>query len=177
MGAEALTWLAYTQWRAKGKDLKADFRAFADAHWVEADYRAWQAYNASLGWPYTETETLPTLEHDAQQRYEMIGKYAQFVFGWDDVDAGYSTDLAVMRTLSPRRLDYEAQRNESNKHLKRASVVVGLAVLNRIASAIHASWHARSLEQNGVPRRIWVDLNTLDPRGRPAPGALVGLRF
>ena len=177
MASEALTWLAYTQWRAKGNDLKADFRTYAEEHWDEAGYIAWQVYNASLGSPFTETETLPRLEDDAQQRYEMIGKYAQFVFGWDDVAAEYSTDLAVMRALSSRRLDYEGQRNESNKHLKRASVVVGLAVLNRIASAIHASWHARSLEQNGTPHSIWVGLKPLDAHGRPAPQATVNLRF
>lgn len=177
MAAEAFTWVAYASWRSKGNDLKTDFRQFADQHWDEDSYRAWQAYNASLGHPYVETETLPVKSEDTQQYYEMIGKYAQFIFGWDDVTGGFTTDFDIMRDLSARRLDYEAQRNESNKYLKRASVVIGLAVINRVVSAIHASAHARSLQASNAVKRIWVETTPLDRYGRPGPGASLHVRF
>ena len=177
MAAEALTWITYIHWRDKGNDLKADFREFADQHWDEGRYRAWQAYNASLGYPYTETEILPIKAEDAQQYYEMIGKYAQFVFGWDDVTAELTTEFETMRGLSERRLAYEVKRNESNKYLKRASVVVGLAVLNRVVSAIHASVHARSLQASSSSRRIRLDIAPMDAHGRPSMTASLSVRF
>ena len=177
MAVEAFTWIGYFHWRSKGNRLKADFRRFADQHWDEARYRAWQDFNASQGFPYTETETLRAKSEDAQQYYEMIGKYAQFVYGWDDVAAEFSTDLGVMRGLSQRRFSYEVQRNESNKPLKRASVVIGLAVFNRIVSAIHASMLTRSLQERAPHKRLWIDVTALDAYGRPTPAASVNVRF
>lgn len=150
MTVEALTWINYARWRSKGKNLKANFRQFANNHWIEAHYRSWQVYNNNQGSKkYLETETLPTKTEDIQQYYELIGKYDQFVYGWDDVwnPAFPETNSGVH---SARRLNYEIQRNESNKFLKRASVIVGLAVLNRILSAIHASIYTQSLE-NQIP--------------------------
>lgn len=157
MTVEALTWINYARWRSKGENLKANFRQFANNHWIEAHYRSWQVYNNNLSSnssrkrreKYLETETLPTKTEDIQQYYELIGKYDQFVYGWDDV---WNPDFpeANAGVQSVRRLNYEIQRNESNKFLKRASVIVGLAVLNRILSAIHASIYTQSLE-NQIP--------------------------
>ena len=165
MGAEAFTWLAYSSWRGKGNDIKAEFRVFADQNWNEARYRAWQAYNASQleSQQYFETETLPSKSQDIQQYYELIGKYAQFVYGWDDVTSAFTTDN--MSVQSNLRQQYETRRNDSNKYLKRASVVTGLAVLNRIASAIHASAYTRSLQKQNEPS-IWIDITPVDINGR-----------
>ena len=85
MAVETFTWVSYARWRSKGNDLKADFRQFADQHWIEARYRAWQTYNNGRGpAKYIATETLSTKGEDTQQYYELIGKYDQFVYGWDD---------------------------------------------------------------------------------------------
>ena len=158
LGVEALTWFNYLRWRSKGNDLKAEFRTFADRNWDENRYREWQAYNQARGAPYIETETLPckrALEGchrvDTQQYYEMIGKYDQFVFGWRDVsNVGFETGNGNVD--SNQRIDYENQRNESNKLLKRASVIVGLTVVNRIASSIHAALRVRSAQLSISPR-------------------------
>ncbi len=157
LGIEALTWFNYLRWRSKGNDLKAEFRAFADQNWDETRYLAWQEYNRARGSPYIETETLPCKRAqdgchtvDTQQYYEMIGKYDQFVFGWSDVrDVGFETGNGDVE--SSRRIDYEDRRNESNKLLKRASVIVGLTVVNRIASSIHAATRARSFRFSVLP--------------------------
>jgi len=165
MGAEAFTWIAYVSWRGKGNDIKAEFRTFADQNWDESSYRAWQTYNASQpeSQQYFETETLPSKGGDTQQYYELIGKYAQFVYGWDDVTSSFTTDN--MSVQSSLRLQYETRRNDSNKYLKRASVITGLAVLNRIASAIHASAYTRSLQKKTDPS-IWIDITPVDVNGR-----------
>ncbi|MDE2887979.1 MAG: hypothetical protein OXR72_07165 [Gemmatimonadota bacterium] len=158
MGIEALTWFNYLRWRNKGNDLKADFRAFADRNWDENRYREWQEYNRARGSPYIETETLPCKRAldgchrvDTQQYYEMIGKYDQFVFGWRDVsDVGFQIGNGDVE--SNQRIDYENQRNESNRFLKRASVIIGLTVVNRIASSIHAALRVRSAQLSISPR-------------------------
>jgi hypothetical protein len=186
VAVEALTWINYTRWRSKGNDLKAKFRAFADQHWNESRYRDWQVYNAAHGRPYNETETLPCKHTDpnaancpkvdTQQYYEMIGKYDQFVYGWSDIrDVSFS--IINDQVTSSIRLDYENQRNESNKFLKRASVILGLAVVNRIASAIHVSVHARSLNPEKASKRIWIEVTPLDSDGRPAAVAALNIRF
>ena len=176
LAVESFTWLSHARWRGKGNDLKADFRRYADVHWNEARYREWQTYNRDQGSLFHETETLPCKDTDpnastcekvdTQQYYEMIGKYPQFVFGWDDVSAGFSTDLAVMRDLSTRRHDYETQRNESNKRLKRASMVLGLAVVNRVVSAIHASVHTRRRNAPSQAQHLWLGLVPFTESGR-----------
>lgn len=157
LGIEALTWFNYLRWRSRGNDLKAEFRAFADSNWDENRYREWQEYNQSRGSPYIETETLPCKRAqdgchnvDTQQYYEMIGKYNQFVFGWKDVsDVGFETGNG--NVVSSQRIDYENRRNDSNKLLKRASVIIGLTVVNRIASSIHAALRTRSLRVSILP--------------------------
>ena len=164
MASEGLTWLAYFSWRSKGNDLKADFRVFADQHWSEAQYRAWQAYNRSQpeSQQYYETETLPAKDGDTQQYYELIGKYAQFIYGWDDVTSAFTTQN--MSITSATQQNYETQRNESNKYLKRASKVIGLTVLNRIASSIHASAYLRTRQSSDTS--VWLDITPMDWRGR-----------
>ncbi len=163
MGAEALTWTAYVLWRGKGNDIKAEFRAYADRHWHEARYRAWRDWNKSQSDPYFETHALPSKDKDTQQYYELIGKYHQFVHGWDDVAADFTTNNKSVQ--SARRQDYETRRNDSNKYLKRASVVTGLAVLNHIASAIHASAYTHALEKQTEPS-LWIDITPVDIEGR-----------
>ena len=174
LGVEALTWINYARWKRKGNDLKAEFRRFADQYWNEPRYRNWQEYNAANGRPYNETETLPCKHDtgdcekvDTQQYYEMIGKYDQFVFGWDDVtNVGFETiNNEVSSTL---REDYENQRNESNKNLKRASFIIGIAVANRVVSAVHASTRASRLNLN---------LSPFNRFGQPEPTLLLSKRF
>lgn len=167
LSVEAVTWLSYFRWRSKGNDLKADFRVYADQHWNETRYRDWQVYNA-VHHLFNETEHLPDkVTGDIQQYYEMIGKYDQFVFGWDDVQ-NIPFSVVNDQVASPLRTDYEGQRNDSNRFLKRASTIVGLSVLNRIGSAIHASLYAKSLESGSRAVRLWVRLQPIPNRGLAA---------
>lgn len=174
--AEALTWLAWAGWRSKGADLRTEFRQFADQNWNEARYRAWQAHNASLSASerYIETETLPTKEEDIQQYYELVGKYAQFIYGWSDV-SNLPLGADNQSITSVLEEQYETMRNESNKYLKRASVVIGLTVVNHIVSAIHASAYMRSLSPS--EHRIWVNFAPITPDGREGISAILRASF
>ena len=88
---------------------------------------------------------------EIQQYYELIGKYDQFVSGWDDVvrrgtgnSVGWAEVDSVENFRSERRLRYEGQRNESNRFLKRASTVSGVILINHVISAIDAARVARA---------------------------------
>jgi hypothetical protein len=98
-----------------------------------------------------------------QQYYEMIGKYPQFVYGWEDI-AGYTTvdsqgnrvrhypntsladstgwkgnyDESIRNVNSPMRNHYEDIRYDSNQNLKMGQNGINLMIVNRIVSAIDA---------------------------------------
>ncbi len=76
-----------------------------------------------------------------QQYYEMIGKYLQFVHGWDETDFNTSTYLdQVTQQLTL----YAGQRGEANKFYNIASTAVTIVVLNHVLSALDAAWSAHS---------------------------------
>ena len=90
-----------------------------------------------------------------QQYYELIGKYDQFVAGWDDLkrvrrDGSIGNDAepadvdSVENFHSERRLRYEGDRDESNRFLKRASTISGVILINHVISAIDAARVARA---------------------------------
>ena len=85
-----------------------------------------------------------------QQYYELLGKYDQFVAGWEDLRRGTGDAVAptkvdsVENFHSELRLRYEDQRDESNRFLKRASTVSGVILINHVISAIDAARVARA---------------------------------
>ena len=88
---------------------------------------------------------------EVQQYYELIGKYDQYVAGWSDLvrhstgNAAAPADVdSVENFHSERRLRYEDQRDESNRFLKRASIVSGVILINHVISAIDAARVARA---------------------------------
>ena len=160
-GLEAAAWGLYFSWNGKGKDIEEDFRAVADEQWDVLRYVDWRGATISRNSSITHALPCSTFvvggegisgcpETEKQQYYELIGKYDQFVFGWKDV-RGVGFETGNGEVVSSRRIDYENRRNESNKLLKRASVIIGLTVVNRIASSIHAAFRTRSLRITVFP--------------------------
>lgn len=172
-GAEAALVGLWAAWRGKGNDLEEEFRAVADEHWDPLNYLVWRdspiSRNSSI------THALPCSSEvvevyipamreggrasfggcapsEIQQYYELVGKYDQFVAGWDDIVWDDNTGNPVEPTevdsvenfRSERRLRYEGQRNESNRFLKRASTVSGVILINHVISAIDAARVARA---------------------------------
>ena len=79
--------------------------------------------------------------HGEQQYYELIGKYHQYSYGWDDkvsTGDGYSD----YRTISDRFRDYSVQRGHANDLYNTASTIASLIVVNHILSAADAAWAA-----------------------------------
>jgi hypothetical protein len=80
--------------------------------------------------------------------YENIGKYNQFVGGWDDIDeywveaksVGDSTEWLIMTVNRDSYLDL---REEHNRYLQLAAYSVSAIMFNHIISAVDAVWETR----------------------------------
>ena len=97
-GIEAITVGLYFSWKGKGDDIEKEFRAVADAHWTSDIYLAWRGTTKAIR-NNSFTHAMPcSLEasigsgnlgecdsSELQQYYELLGKYYQFVVGWEDM--------------------------------------------------------------------------------------------
>ena len=173
LGAEAALVGMWVAWKGKGNDIVEEFRAVADEYWDPEEYIAWR--ESTISKSSSITHALPCssevremyipaiasglgadfggcVASQIQQYYELLGKYDQFVAGWEDLRRGSSTGNpagwaevdSVENFHSERRLRYEDQRDESNRFLKRASTVSGVILINHVISAIDAARVARA---------------------------------
>ena len=181
-GLEVLGWGAYVSWNNRGDELESEFRARADTTWNPWDYIAWRESRQARSTSKTHTlpcdslfvqapSTTPVPEvlegcggTRTQQYYELIGKYDQFITGWKDVTdrngnrVHFSEVDSAENFHSALRLEYEDQRHESNKYLKRAGNVAGLIFVNHVLSAVDAARVARARNQGqdeaAIARRV-----------------------
>ena len=172
LGAEAALVGLWVAWKGKGNDLEQEFRAVADEHWDPLNYLSWRGSAISNSssthhaLPCSSEVVdvyIPAMQQSGradfggcapsqiQQYYELIGKYDQFVVGWDDLirrstgNAAAPADVdSVENFHSERRLRYEDDRDESNRFLKRASTISGVILINHVISAIDAARVARA---------------------------------
>ena len=106
-----------------------------------------------------------------QQYYEMIGKYDQFVYGWEDIidnndslnddgnpNGNYGEDTLTIE--SPLRTHYNKLRGDSNDKLSAGQRGIQLMLINRILSAISAArlayHHNKKLDSDLSMIRIQV---------------------
>jgi len=153
LGVEAASWYFYSDYQSKGKDIETEYEKYADTNWSEAQY--WQAIASMSGKPAGDIEALREWEHlnfshglhltKDQQYYEMIGKYNQFNYGWNDIYTTTPSPTDKMTYLkeqirSPRRLYYETRRDASNRNFKHATTCLTVVILNHMTSALEAVW-------------------------------------
>jgi hypothetical protein len=81
-----------------------------------------------------------------QQYYELIGKYPQFVSGWDALkDNPLPPDYDQIRANLPQQfLTYASDRGKANDYYSTATTYVTVALLNHVVSGIDAAWTAIS---------------------------------
>lgn len=153
LGLEAASWAGHLSYHNKGLDRTVEFELFADNHWAESSYGDYLEIN----WDVRDddsiykdgdetrfyfTHHLPDTK--TQQYYEMIGKYDQFVFGWDDVDSLETPNPdAHKTTYSVNRNTYEDMRFEANKMYGRATTSLIVMMGNHLFSAMEAAWSAQ----------------------------------
>jgi len=155
LGLEALAWTGYFVYHAKGNENTDVYEAFADQHWSEDRYSDFLEDNFAnhprdddsafdnSGNPYF-THHLPDTK--TQQYYEMIGKYNQFVFGWDDVDTIATPPLLqnIPVAQSANRQHYEDLRDDANRMYGRATASLIVMMSNHIISGVEAALAARN---------------------------------
>jgi hypothetical protein len=189
MAIDAYLWYGRAHNRAKGKDIEADFRRFADEHWSLNRFLqghpccqglggcdSWQDYNA-----HCQSELLFFIftpkEADEQEYYENIGKYNAFVFGWDDAepyDINNPNEFKEYQYWTPNRTYYWSLRKDSDKYLLRADQHLMLLIVNRVASMIDAGWIAYRMSKGQDPDTGWsLRLRTYDE----APCLMISRRF
>ncbi|MDP1677331.1 MAG: hypothetical protein Q8L88_10750 [Bacteroidota bacterium] len=159
-----------------------EFQAYAEAHWDAERYARWIQVHGKSEYGPTNVEfndidfaaikskkdfskinewesglhklgfshQLPA--YQAQQYYELIGKYHQFKFGWDtypdlnndgvpDSDGG---DYDNLLTSEKQFKDYAVERGKANDYYYAASFAASALVINHVLSAVDAFFSTNS---------------------------------
>lgn len=156
---EVGAWAFYANYRKKGKEQEDVFEAYADLNWDPEKWKIWYETDGASLIDQTNEDNFTHASHmlelisenrKTQQYYEMIGKYAEFVSGWDGVDPNEIfidwnwTELENYRyTQCQIADDYMNMRAESNDLFRTARNVTNFIIINHILSAIDATWAAK----------------------------------
>ncbi len=149
MAVDIFAWTQVSKYHNSGEDLRDEYYAYADAHYTNE--RLVEGYNpastdlerageGALYFPgidpvtdVSELENLPlyvSKEDDFREYYENLGKWDQFIFGWDDYtrasiahpeyDYEPTNTISDLRQpwVSKNRETYRAMRVESNDAFK-----------------------------------------------------------
>jgi len=139
---EIAGWYARIHYEGLGDDRTDIFENWADTYWLEESYRTYLDNH----WNSTEdsfTHDLPDTK--TQQYYEMIGKYDQFVYGWDDVDPDLanSTKYSYLIATSAHRMQYEQMKKDAEIMYDRSRAAIIVIMVNHVLSAAEAAWSAK----------------------------------
>ena len=160
VGIEVAAWALHFNYNNEGQRIEDEYHAFAATHWSENEYWKWIAHQAGLEYNPNKLEPLREWEHASfshglhrekdQQYYEMIGKYHQFSWGWDDFRENHNisiTDQEITarynedkNSINENRLEYETKRNDMNSAYKKATTATTFVIVNHLLSAVDAAW-------------------------------------
>ncbi len=179
VGVEVAGIAGYLAWTNKADDITKEYEILADNHWdmrrwvngsaiLLSDIRSGGYPNVNdvridgshhitiiINGKYESSEILlknPNIEYVELRDwdfYEGIGKYDQFVAGWDDAKSNWKIvqkkitdgedELIVM---TPNKQHYLQLRNDSNVLYKNAKFAASALLFNHIFSALDALWNA-----------------------------------
>ena len=153
MAIDVASWIGVAHYVSEGNRKRDEYYAYADANWSEDDLAA--AYGASLPGTFyfgvTDYTALPlwvSKEDDRREYYENLGKWDQFVFGWNDFSdprnyedlAPYtSQDLTDVR-VSAHRETYRAMRIDSNRQFTYRDRLLYLNMFTRLFSLFEVAY-------------------------------------
>lgn len=165
---DAASWYGAAHSAGKGDDKKDEYFAFADEHWflgkLDAAYDSAYLDRPDANFDYTDVvgvgseyfgydgyTNIPLWVSEAADRreyYENLGKWEQFVFGWDDfTDPREFLDtteidianLGDARTSRNREI-YRDLRQESNDYYARRDRFIYLSVAFRVFSVLQVAY-------------------------------------
>lgn len=178
-GVEVAGIAGYIVWTNKADDITREFENWADAHWdmkrwvndsaillsdIQAngypnvnDVRIDGSHHITIiiNGKYESSEILlvnPNIEYVELRDwdfYEGIGKYDQFVAGWDDARSNWEIIKKSIKdgkdeliVMTPNKQHYLNLRNDSNILYKNAKFAASALLFNHIFSALDALWSA-----------------------------------
>ena len=204
-----------------GNNWEKDYKAYADEHWIEDRYiddrenptpESWYGF-----WDLFFRENQPLINnqfHDSletilthhlpetrnHEYYENIGKYDQFVYGWEDVML-HGEHLLFPDSLAPvpemallgdtaathfsytgnatsnRRNEYLDMRDKSNKAFDRAKTMVGIILFNHVISAIDGARSARNYNVRHAETKTSLRMRMKKYEGEHIPQLVLTHRF
>lgn len=191
LGVEVLGWAAYLMYHSSGTDKKGEYEAFARAHWYEQPY--WDSlkiYRNVDKWkdgeefahhlPFRINENGDTVGDLNHEYYENIGKYDQFVWGWDDLQQfePINTTNPEVSFQSKGRLDYEGMREDANAQYDHARAAAIVVIANHVVSAVEAALAAKRYNNKAQhAAKIEFNVNLVNVEDTPTPWVRVAYRF
>ena len=193
LGLDVTLWALYFNYHGKGKDKEDEYQKFADRYWWKDEYEFWlydsvyhneyspQSWNPNVTpanvcdtFPYWENNKWVYLSHHlpdekTDQYYEMIGKYEQFKFGWDD----FPDDLDEIR-----RNIYLDVRENSNRWLNKAKYSAMFSLANHILSAFDAAIAVKRYNKKGERfSQIEFKMRLTERDNEVVPKLFMSMRF
>jgi len=151
LGLEALFWTGYLSYHGKAEKKEDEYIDFANLYWSKDTFRdsllsiyEWDIYDSTIPTGKTlrnesRNDSVVIVEHlpdtKTQQYYEMVGKYDQFRYGWDDYDP--------QNFRTPHRSLYLTMRDDSNKLFDKARYSLIAIIGNHILSGFDAVWSVK----------------------------------
>lgn len=211
LAIEALSIVGYVHFSNENDNLERQFEAFAEANWTEEAYWDWiyreavadgnsfgrgdpipPAVSELRDWERDKfSHSLPARQN--QQWYENIGKYNQFIMGWDEFRNGildesvapftYATYESTryrgqdIKTISPARTDYTYMRRDANEQYKHATNLLSLLILNHVVSAFEAGFSAKRHNQSFVEKHMQLDFFGMPYRNQIVPAVAVTMNW
>lgn len=182
-GIEVLGLASYFSWTNQADDITSEYKKWADVHWemerwVTNSITLMSAIQSN-GYPGVDDILIDGSHHitivvDGVHRssdilaedpnidyveirdwdfYEGIGKYDQFVGGWDDamtdweiVEKDISNGQVELIVMTPNKQHYLDLRNDSNILYRNAKFALTAVVFNHVFSALDALWNTNNKE-------------------------------
>lgn len=161
-----------SEYDKKGDDKTTEFEKYAKGNWSVAKYAEWSMRRFGLyeewsgrvlddseqGVNWKELNALENVisgtgdgkyyshslaPYEDQQYYEMIGKYTQFVAGWNDFSDPNLTYKFGGGTTENFDF-YSSMRGDANDYYKNASTMMSILIVNHLVSGIDAIISANS---------------------------------
>jgi hypothetical protein len=193
MGVEVLGWVAWANYRSSGSNRTTEYEAFADAHWFDQPYwdslqshrgiDKWQDDQASFAHhlPWKINENGDTVADHNHEYYENVGKYDQFVWGWDDLqqfETPINSASPELSFQSGRRLEYVTMREDANKDYDKARVAGIVLIANHVVAALEAAFSAKSFNKRAQQAsKFDVRIKVATIEDKPGPWVNVAYRF
>lgn len=192
LGVEALGWIGYFKFDSEGDDLTDQYEAFARAHWFDQPY--WDSLSVYRGvekWhdddvfphhlPYKIDENGDTVVNMNHEYYENVGKYDQFVWGWDDlqqIESPVNPGTPEVSFTSARRYEYVGMREDANIKYDQARAAGIVVLANHLVSALEAAFAAKRYNRQAEhARHFQVDVKLVNLEATPTPWVRVAYSF